>query len=128
MNLADIATSTFPLLKGRTGVETLTKKVPVVIRLYNGVLRIKTHRTKVKCVLSGNAAFIGTEPVAIDYNGIGDAVTLMTIAIDYPFVERIESNMQLPGLVGLGKNGTLTLEPQGSPPALLKYYSARPYD
>jgi len=102
----------FPLLRGRTGVETLTRTTPVVLRFYKGPLRVLTYRTKVKCCLSGGVALIATRPITVKHNGTG-VVTKITIAFDYPFIERIEAKIPNVEPINMKKVGTLTLEPDG---------------
>lgn len=109
--MIDAVKEIFPLLRGRTGVETLTRTVPVVLRFYRGNLRVLTYRTKAKCSISGNQARIATSPIDVPYSKIGNLVTEITIAFDYPLIDRIESCIQLDNDLKMGKRGTITLTP-----------------
>ena len=101
----------FPLLRGRTGVEDLTRSVPVVLRFYRGNIRVLVYRTKAQCTLSGNMLKVGTRIIIVPYANIGKLVTSITIAFNYPLLERVESI--LPGIddLELLSRGTITLTP-----------------
>ena len=103
-------TNAFPLLKGKTGVEVLTRTVPVVLRLYKGPLRVLTHRTKTKCRIEGNVAKIATRAITFPYKNL-DTVTRVTLAFDYPLIDRIESTLPDTTIEGLGKSGEIIFTP-----------------
>ena len=110
--LVETVKELFPLLRGRSGVETLTRTVPVVLRLYRGNVRVLTRRRKAQCRLSGNTAYVGTRPIFVDYANIGDMITGASIAFDYPFIDRIEANITMEPM-DIGLSGEIQISPDG---------------
>jgi hypothetical protein len=107
----------FPLLRGRTGVEVITQKMPVIIRMYsNSGRRLVKHRVNVKCrkkFFPNKALEVATHPVHIPYNGPnGSVVTRVTITVDYPMLDTLETDLPGVSAFELGRSGTITLEPQ----------------
>jgi hypothetical protein len=109
----------FPLLRGRTGVEVITLKLPVIIRMYNNSGRqLLKHRVKVKCrkkVFPEKAIDVGTKSVQIPYDDDSlyeVTVTRITLTVDYPLIDGLEVELPDCDTFELGRSGTITLEPQ----------------
>lgn len=112
MNIKELCEDVFPLLRGRTGVEAITRDVPMVVRMYSGSLRVISYRTKMKCSIRGNSVLIGTKPVDVPYEGSSElTVNKATLAFDYPFLERIEAALPCFPEIELAYSVTITLLP-----------------
>jgi hypothetical protein len=82
----------FPLLRGRTGIEVLTRKMPVLFRFHRNNGIVETYRKKVKCRLVGDVLMIATKNVSIQ-TAIFGYVTKITIAIDCPLLDTFEADV-----------------------------------
>jgi hypothetical protein len=111
-------TDIFPLAGGKTGVEVLIRTVPLKFRFYSGPLRILVKSCKANCRLVGNTALVGTKPVQFKTTKSG-YVTKITIAFNYPFIERIEADMKTAPFEITP--GTLHLIPDSDIGALLSF-------
>ena len=107
-----VLTEIFPLLRGRTGLVSLSPKVPIVIRLYRGNTKLLTHRASVLSVVKKKNAKIGVKPVTIPYRNIGNGMTHITYTLDYPLLDNAELVDVECEQKGLGRMGTITLVPK----------------
>jgi hypothetical protein len=108
-----VLTEVFPLLRGRTGIQSLKPDIPIVVRVYQNGTKILTHRAKVLSKVSKRGANIGLKPVKMRYRKLYPAtMTHVSYSLDYPLLDKLEVVVECYG--ELGCVGILTLVPQKS--------------
>ncbi len=112
----------FPLLRGRTGIEAITKTTPVVLRLYCGPIKRVTIRTRVKSRRGSEGLLFGVKSVVLTHRKFtGWRCTKLTISLDFPLLDDLETDSRTDGFDTPQGGGTLTLIPTDG--YLMKIYN-----